>query len=308
MKTLENRADDWRQIAGAVRQAGFTGPITYQPNWDSAGDVGFWDALDVVTVSAYFPLTPTPEPTVGELKQAWHGSKVPGYGNADWFAQLQGLASSTGKRVLIGEVGYRSGTGAAAHPWDESVNEAVDQVTQANAYQALLETFSPQPWFMGVMWWQWRGNGGIDTDMSPKAKLAEQFLTQWWVNGWRPAPGSNTSFATDVAPGHGSSVPGARGQGAGAHSGTTGAAASTATSAAGTTQPTAGDPTTTGEGTFAAGPGTVDGGKSVANLARGSHGRGLAVGVAVVALFGMGAAWAGLGLRRLRLPHSLLSR
>jgi len=307
MNHLQAYPGDWRAMATAERGM-FHGLITYQPNWDHNQDVSFWDALDLVTVSAYYPLTPTAQPSVAEVKNAWHSSAVPGWKGQNWFAQLQGLANSTGKRVLIGEVGYRSSTTAAEYPWDEWDPATADQTTQANAYQALLETFSPQPWWAGVIWWQWRGTDqdSGSTDMSPKAKQAEEFLTKWWAQGWRPGSGS---VGAGGAGGSGSgaagasgraSVLGARTAGTQGGPGTTG---STSTSPSGEQpgmQAAAGPGLASSDGSSAA----IDGPRSVANLAKASDKRAFAVVVSLVALLAMGALWVSMGLRRIHLPHS----
>jgi hypothetical protein len=304
MNHLQPYADDWRMMAATVRGT-FRGLITYQPNWDQLDNVSFWDALDLVTVSAYFPLTPTPRPSVAELKQAWNSSAMPGWQGEDWVAKLQNLAGTTGKRVLIGEVGYRSSTTAAQYPWDEWDQATPDQATQANAYQALLETFSAKPWWAGVIWWQWRG-GDQDagsTDMSPKAKQAEQLLTKWWVQGWRPGASSNGGQpATGAAAGRGASVLAARTPGTQAAP-TTAASTSTAPTQPGA-QAAAGPGLAADSGSSAA----IDGPRSVARLARASNERAVALVVAVLTLLAMGALWVSFGLRRLQLPRGQLAR
>jgi hypothetical protein len=299
MNHLQQYSDDWRALAASVRGT-YHGLITYQPNWDSSAGVSFWDALDLVTVSAYYPLTATPQPSVAQLKSAWHSSSVQGWKGKNWFADLQGLANSTGKRVLIGEVGYRSTTTAAEYPWDEWDQATVDQATQANAYQALLETFSSQPWWMGVIWWQWRGTdqdaGG--PDMTPRGKQAEQLLTKWWVEGWRPEAGSTAASGGSGAGGTAgrTSVLGAR------TPGTQGAPATTGSTSAPAQQPgalAAAGPALAGNDGSAA----IDGPRSVAQLARSSNTRTATVVVALIALLVMGALWLTLGLRRMQMPR-----
>src|SRR5581483_2876439 len=284
----------------------FDGPITYQPNWDQVSSVGFWDALDLVTVSAYFPLTPTPEPSVTELMQAWHSSKVDPWQGNNWFGLLEGLHQSTGKQVLIGEVGYRSGQAAAERPWDEGRDETPDQVTQANAYQAILELFSQQSWWMGVIWWQWRGSdqNADSSDMSPLGKQAEKLLTLWWAQGWRPSP-ANESAPTSpgTTPSRGAVVA-ARTPGTAARP-----SVATSTSAASTTT------TQAPADTAALDPGGLVNGGSGATAAIGpkspvhtgssSGARDVLIGVAVLGLVGMGAGLLNLARVRLRTPRPL---
>ena len=54
-KTAIAREGDWRRLIARVRQ-GFKGPLTYSANFDGYDRIPFWDALDVIGISAYFPL------------------------------------------------------------------------------------------------------------------------------------------------------------------------------------------------------------------------------------------------------------
>lgn len=311
MNNLQEYSDDWRQLADGVRRVGFNGIITYQPNWDSTGGVGFWDALDVVAVSAYFPLTSTPRPGIDELKAAWHSSNVqnPDWRGQDWFGKLQHLAQSTGKKVLIGEVGYRSSETATETPWDEATQETPDQITQANAYQALLETFTGQPWWMGVIWWQWRNTDAAsdNSDMSPKAKQAEELLTKWWAEGWRPTADSKTpDLGNGSAPAHGA-VLAAHAPSAAPRPGTTAGASTTA--GATTTQQTVGnlgtvDPRHLANGDE--GPATLAAPKSASGAHHDSGSRDVLLGVALLGLLGMGGALLNLARIRMRTPRPLV--
>ncbi len=46
----------WRELIGNIRDV-YAGPLSYAANFDQFQEVGFWDALDVVGVNAYFPLS-----------------------------------------------------------------------------------------------------------------------------------------------------------------------------------------------------------------------------------------------------------
>eukprot|EP00168_Porphyra_purpurea_P017267 TRINITY_DN58_c0_g1_i4.p3 TRINITY_DN58_c0_g1~~TRINITY_DN58_c0_g1_i4.p3 ORF type:complete len:248 (+),score=85.75 TRINITY_DN58_c0_g1_i4:618-1361(+) len=46
----------WRDIVAAVREV-YDGQLTYSANHDSYQDVAWWDAVDMIGIDAYFPLT-----------------------------------------------------------------------------------------------------------------------------------------------------------------------------------------------------------------------------------------------------------
>ena len=186
LTTLQGDTEDWRSIAAAARKR-FSGEIIYDVNWDAIGGVRFWDAVDLPSISAYFPLTETARPTVAELKAAWRSGKQKLTMDNDSYAMVEQLARQTGKQVLFGEAGYRSREYGARQPFDGVArNGDPSGEVQANAYQALLETFDSKPWWRGVVWWDWEIAPPDDTSFSPRGKPAEALLKRWFVDGWRP--------------------------------------------------------------------------------------------------------------------------
>ena len=71
LKSLSGETESWKSVIDNVRGK-FGGQLTYAANWDEVFQVQFWDALDIIGVDAYFPLsqkgeTPTPESLAGGL-------------------------------------------------------------------------------------------------------------------------------------------------------------------------------------------------------------------------------------------------
>jgi hypothetical protein len=186
MKSLEGApyTQKWYDIISSVRGV-FSGSVIYTVNWDSLTRPQFWDRLDYVGVSAFMPLTGVEHPTVGDFKAGWKSSPV--WGGERWFDDLKALHQRTGKPVLFGEAGYISSTYSGLRPYDDANVHDPDQDAQANAYQALLETFEPEAWWAGVLWWHWMVTDS-PTDRTPRGKKAEQLLTRWYAEGWRPPP------------------------------------------------------------------------------------------------------------------------
>lgn len=107
LKEASKHEARWRTLIARVR-AIYSGPITYGANFDEVFAVPFWDALDWIGVSAYFPLSPSTHPTREELVAAWQPIAL----------QLEELAAKHGKPVLFTEIGYRSASGAAWRQWE----------------------------------------------------------------------------------------------------------------------------------------------------------------------------------------------
>lgn len=168
------RESDWRELIGRVRQR-YHGRLTYAANWDEMEHVPFWDAVDLIGVNAYFPLSPTAgddAPTVAALVAAW----------APWRARLEALAARHGKRILFTEAGYRPVARCHERPWEQEGGEPSDDC-QARAWEALLHANGREPWFAGVFVWKWFP---VEQDVpsratfSPQGRPAERILGAWF--------------------------------------------------------------------------------------------------------------------------------
>jgi hypothetical protein len=142
------------------------------------GSVGFWDAVDIIGVDAYFPLAENATSDVDELVAAWTPIRD----------RLAATSHRYGKPVLFTEVGYRSQAGAATEPYAYDRPGPPDEREQAAAYLATLRVFTGQPWWAGAHWWMWAElpsadlpSGTAATSYSPRGKLAESVLREYWA-------------------------------------------------------------------------------------------------------------------------------
>lgn len=188
MNSTQADADDWREVARQARLR-FHGLLAYEANFDVMSDVPFWDAVDVAGVSAYCGLSDAERPSVSELKAGWQSSRTQRFAGEKWANQIAAVARQSGHPVIFGEAGYVSRTHAAKEPFNYATDDPYDGDVQANAYQALLETFDAQPWWLGILWWDWHDTGPQDRSYSAKGKPAGDLLRRWYAEGWRP-PGT----------------------------------------------------------------------------------------------------------------------
>jgi hypothetical protein len=140
--------------------------------------VAFWDDLDYIGVDAYFPLSEADTPSVCTLKEAWK----------PYIAELKAFAQQWNKPILFTEYGYLSLDGAADKTWILEKNRqaaSINEQVQANAIQALLESFGIEEWWAGGFLWKWypnyyaaMGEGQHARDYSPQGKKAQKILQQ----------------------------------------------------------------------------------------------------------------------------------
>lgn len=186
MNTLQGNAPEWREVARQTRLR-FKGLITYDIDWSTlagyAPMVAFWDAVDLASVSAYFPLSDAARPSGADLLAAWDSSRSAQFRGQRWYDKLAALSWTSKRKVLFAEAGYLSSTHAAMRPYDPGSFQQADQWAQVTAYQALLKRFENVSWWAGTIWWEW----GLESASAytPRDKLAEQFLHGWYHDGVR---------------------------------------------------------------------------------------------------------------------------
>jgi len=143
-KVSSRREAEWRRIIASVR-AIYRGPVTYGANFDEVFDVPFWDAVDWIGVSGYFPLVDERSPSRESLVRAWQPV----------VERLGKLAKESGRPIVFTELGYRSADGAAWRQWELPRDAPLNLEAQRAAYEAFFEAVWPQPWLAGVYPWKW---------------------------------------------------------------------------------------------------------------------------------------------------------
>ncbi|MBT8469105.1 MAG: hypothetical protein KJN97_10180 [Deltaproteobacteria bacterium] len=183
--SLEPYQDHWRALISELRDE-FSGVLSYSANWDHAQAVLFWDALDEVGLTAYFPLAASDEPSSAEsLARAWRAPR----------AAIEDLRQRIGKPVLITEIGYPSQRNAAGRPWDDTSSAELDLRLQQRLYRSFCDAFSQTPSISGFYVWNWFGFGGPrDLSFTPRGKPAANELAKCFERTWpTSAPAKNPS-------------------------------------------------------------------------------------------------------------------
>lgn len=178
--SLQSRTEQWRRTADTAREK-FSGPLTYLATGnDSINDIAYWDALDVVSASLYFPVSDRARPTYDEIRGTWQGYAM---------SMLRDLAADTGRKVFIAETGYVSAEFFGKTPANPRPTGIPAPLAQAEAYAAVLDaieaTADRSSFLLGIAWWDWDSYTvtPLDTTFSPRGKPAECVLAQKWASG-----------------------------------------------------------------------------------------------------------------------------
>lgn len=165
----EHRKYDWEYIIQEVRRV-YKGTLVYNTNHDHEDSHAWFDKLDLIGASAYYPVG-APNLTYETMIYNWWQIRY----------RLDAIAKDRGKRFVFMEIGCPSYYGASRTPWEPDERGAYDEQEQANFYRSCMEVFYDDPYFAGVFWWDWPTN-------LPKTKLnnfyiykkeAEHFVTKF---------------------------------------------------------------------------------------------------------------------------------
>ena len=188
MGTSERFITQWRGLIADIRKV-YTGPITYNANHGNEEKVAWWDAVDIIGMSGYYPIgadmnKPNDDPckvpndsSVEGMKKRWGPIKQ----------KLKYVSKKFDRPVFFIEIGVCSVKGNTSFPWLHPYNNAIyDGNEQARFYQAAMESFWDEPWFFGFVWWDWPANlypvdkGAADTGFCIYGKPAEKLIREWY--------------------------------------------------------------------------------------------------------------------------------
>lgn len=175
LSLTQRRESEWRRLIGDVRRL-YSGVVTYSSNWHGGLDeVRFWDALDLVGVDAYYPLAGSPGASPRELTA----------GAVKVVERLENAARSTGKPLLLTEIGFSARRAAWVEPHGEGGELSL--ADQAAAYRALLDVLGRRPWLAGAFFWKAFSSAeaeqGHEPDFRFLGRPAEAEICRWFRAG-----------------------------------------------------------------------------------------------------------------------------
>ena len=132
MVGTDHREQEWRALIGEVRKI-YSGPLTYNCDKYQEDRITWWDALDVISSSGYYP--------IDDLDRQ--------------FERIQRAAERAGKPFMFMECGCPARTGSEYRPNDWNYGGETSPETQAKWYSAFLDALERHPFVRGTGWWDW---------------------------------------------------------------------------------------------------------------------------------------------------------
>ncbi|MGK9252780.1 glycoside hydrolase family 113 [Paenibacillus humicus] len=132
MVQTDKREAEWRALIAEVRKV-YGGLITYNCDKYQEGNVKWWDAVDIISSSGYYP--------IGEWEQH--------------LDRIHEAVSPYGKPFFFMEAGCPSREGSPLRPNDWSLPGAPSGEAQKSYYEAMFGACEKREWVRGFMLWDW---------------------------------------------------------------------------------------------------------------------------------------------------------
>ena len=144
----------WRSMIAAIREE-YHGTLTYAANWgEEFENLTFWDALDVMGLNSYYPLSVEDEPSDSTLRQ----------GALAWMRMADGLSRAHDRPYWLTEVGFRSVERAWQNPHAEAGEREASLAAQRRCYEALAAAVCSSERLEGMFIWKWPSYLGHQED------------------------------------------------------------------------------------------------------------------------------------------------
>jgi hypothetical protein len=163
MVMAQRRELEWRQLIGQVKDV-FGGPVSYNTDKYQEDAVAWWDAVDWISSSGYYPL-------------------------GNWDEQLnriEKVVKKFNKPFFFAETGCMSSTGSSNVPNDWSLKGNINLDEQAMWYDDMFAKTTARDWVEGWALWSWSANlqdknsAKLDGGYNLYAKPAEKVVRQWF--------------------------------------------------------------------------------------------------------------------------------
>ena len=134
MVMSQRRSAEWRQLVAEIRKV-YHGMITYNTDKYQEHNVDWWDCVDAISSSGYYP----PDRWEQELDR------------------IEAVVKKFDKPFFFAECGCMSTHGSSKAPNDWTVRGEVDLDEQKNWYVSMFEACRKRPWIQGFCLWDWAG-------------------------------------------------------------------------------------------------------------------------------------------------------
>lgn len=162
MVMSEHRETEWRKLIEDIRSK-YSGPVSYNTDKYQEDNIKWWDCVDVISSSGYYPIN-------------------------DWDSQLdriEKVVKEFNKPFFFAEAGCMSTEGSAGVPNDWRIKGALNLKEQADWYRSAFEAAKKRDFVQGFCFWSWNWkqhslkaalkDGGYDIYGKPAEEVVREF-------------------------------------------------------------------------------------------------------------------------------------
>lgn len=128
----DGREKEWRKLIRDVRSI-FKGPLTYNCDKWQEDKVKWWDAVDAISSSGYYP--------INEISEN--------------FLRIKTVSEKYDRPFFFIESGCPSRDGSENAPYDWTYGGELSLEAQRKWYKAFCDELLKNPWIRGSVWWDW---------------------------------------------------------------------------------------------------------------------------------------------------------
>ncbi len=132
MVGADGREKEWRELIRNARLR-YGGPVTYNCDKYQEDRIGWWDAVDAISSSGYYP--------VDRLDEN--------------FRRIEAVSKRARRPFLFMECGCPAREGSPMRPNDWRYGQGTSPEAQAQWYEAFLDALERYPFVRGTGWWDW---------------------------------------------------------------------------------------------------------------------------------------------------------
>jgi len=164
MVRADSREAEWRALVAAVREV-YSGVVAYNCDKYQEDHVTWWDAVDVITSSGYYPI------------DGWDAE----------LDRIERVVQQHDKPFLFMEAGCPSREGSPDKPNDWNLPGGPSGAAQLRYYRGMVDACDRREWMRGFMLWDWPpllyplAEAGTNDDYCPYGKPAAEFLRETYL-------------------------------------------------------------------------------------------------------------------------------
>lgn len=163
MVQTDRRETEWRQLIAEVRKV-YSGIVTYNCDKYQEGQIKWWDAVDVISSSGYYPI------------DAWE----------EQLDRIEKVVAEFDKPFFFMEAGCPSREGSQHIPNDWGLAGAPSEEVQRLFFETMFSHSDKRDWVGGFMLWDWPARlyeeteAAVNDDYCMYGKQAEQTVRSYY--------------------------------------------------------------------------------------------------------------------------------